>query len=48
MLFRSQFSQAVFKFLSVGGTTYQIAVDGYGGDQGDVTLNWSLPGSGGS
>jgi hypothetical protein len=31
----------------VSGTTYQIAVDGYGGDQGNVTLNWSLPGVGG-
>ncbi|HEV2829405.1 MAG TPA: NF038122 family metalloprotease [Pyrinomonadaceae bacterium] len=35
-------------FPAVAGTTYQIAVDGYGGDQGDVTLTWSLPGSGGS
>jgi len=31
------------QFSAVGGTTYQITVDGYGGDQGDVTLNWSLP-----
>ena len=33
-------------FSAVGGTTYQIAVDGYGGDQGAVTLNWTLPGGG--
>ena len=36
------------EFPAVAGTTYQIAVDGWGGDQGDVTLSWSLPGSGGS
>jgi hypothetical protein len=29
-------------FPAVGGTTYQIAVDGYGGAKGTVTLNWSL------
>ena len=33
------------QFAAVSGTTYQIAVDGYGGDQGSVTLNWSLPGA---
>ena len=33
------------EFSAVGGTTYQIAVDGYGGDQGAVTLNWNLPGA---
>ena len=32
------------QFSAVGGTVYQIAVDGYGGDQGSVTFNWSLPG----
>ncbi len=32
------------QFAAVSGTTYQIAVDGYGGDQGSVTLNWNLPG----
>jgi len=34
------------QFSAVSGTTYQIAVDGYGGDEGSVTLNWSLPGGG--
>ena len=32
------------QFSAVSGTTYQIAIDGYGGDQGDVTFNWNLPG----
>ncbi len=32
------------QFSAVSGTTYQIAVDGYGGDQGPVTFNWNLPG----
>lgn len=31
------------QFSAVGGTTYQLVVDGYGGDQGSVTLNWNLP-----
>lgn len=25
----------------VAGTTYRIAVDGYGGEQGDIVLNWN-------
>jgi hypothetical protein len=29
-------------FPAVGGTTYQIAVDGYNGAKGAVTLNWNL------
>jgi len=31
------------QFSAVSGTTYQIVVDGYGGDEGDVTVNVSLP-----
>ncbi len=38
----SVFTSSV-SFSAVSGTTYQIAVDGYGGDQGNVTLNWNLP-----
>ena len=33
------------QFAAVSGTTYQVVVDGYGGDQGSVTLNWNLPGA---
>lgn len=29
-------------FNTVSGTTYRIAVDGYGGASGNVTLNWNL------
>jgi len=29
-------------FAAMAGTTYQIAVDGYNGAKGSVTLNWSL------
>ncbi len=32
------------QFSAVGGTTYQIAVDGFDGDQGSITLNFTLPG----
>jgi hypothetical protein len=32
------------QFSAVGGTTYQIAVDGFDGDQGNITLNFTLPG----
>lgn len=31
------------QFNAVGGTTYQIAVDGFDGDQGSITLNYNLP-----
>lgn len=34
------------QFTAVAGTTYRIAVDGYDGDSGNVTLNWSLAGCG--
>jgi hypothetical protein len=33
------------QFTAVGGTTYQIAVDGFDGDQGSITLNFTLPGA---
>lgn len=33
------------QFNAVGGTTYQIAVDGFDADQGNITLNFTLPGS---
>ena len=32
-------------FPAVAGTTYQIAVDGYNGAQGNITLNFTLPGA---
>lgn len=35
---------SLVQFSAVSGTTYQIAVDGYGGDQGNVTVNWNLSG----
>lgn len=28
-------------FTAVGGTIYRVAVDGFDGDQGDITLNWT-------
>ncbi|HUT37086.1 MAG TPA: choice-of-anchor D domain-containing protein, partial [Planctomycetota bacterium] len=33
-------------FIAVAGTTYRIAVDGYGGGSGNIILNWSLTGTG--
>jgi phosphotransferase system IIB component len=33
------------QFQAVGGTTYHIAVDGFDGDQGNITLNFTLPGA---
>jgi hypothetical protein len=30
-------------FTAVGGQTYQIAIDGWGGESGTVTLNWHAP-----
>lgn len=30
------------QFIAAAGTTYQIAVDGYAGSQGNTVLNWSL------
>ena len=35
-------TQSRVTFTAVSGTTYSIAVDGYGGATGNVTLNWSL------
>ena len=35
--------QSRVAFNAVPGTTYRIAVDGYGTARGAVTLNWSLP-----
>jgi lysyl oxidase len=29
-------------FFATAGRTYQIAVDGFGGDSGEVTLNWNM------
>jgi Calcineurin-like phosphoesterase len=34
-------------FSAVAGTTYEIAVDGYNGAKGSVTLHWSLAGQAG-
>ena len=34
--------QSRMTFPATAGTTYHIAVDGYGGDTGNITLNWSL------
>ena len=36
---------SVVEFNAVSGTTYQIAVDGFDADQGNITLNFTLPGS---
>jgi hypothetical protein len=37
---------SIVQFSAVGGTTYQIAVDGFNvGDQGNITLNFNLPGT---
>jgi hypothetical protein len=33
------------QFNAVAGTTYQIAVDGFDGDQGNISLNFTLPGA---
>jgi Calcineurin-like phosphoesterase len=38
--------QSKVSFSAVSGTTYQIAVDGYNGKTGSVTLNWNLAGAG--
>jgi len=35
-------TQSLVTFNAVSGTTYRIAVDGYGGVTGNITLNWSL------
>jgi subtilisin family serine protease len=34
--------QSRVAFAATAGTTYSIAVDGYGGATGNITLNWSL------
>src|SRR5207247_9217150 len=34
-------TQSRITFTAAAGTTYRIAVDGYGGASGSVTLNWS-------
>ena len=36
-------NQSRVQFSVVAGTTYRIAVDGYAGASGTVTLNWTLP-----
>ncbi len=33
------------QFNAVGGTTYQIAIDGFDADQGNISLNFTLPGN---
>lgn len=38
-------TQSRVTFAAVAGTTYQIAVDGYNGASGGVTINWTLPSS---
>jgi virginiamycin B lyase len=35
--------QSRISFTAVAGTTYRLAIDGYFGDSGPVTLNWSQP-----
>src|SRR5262249_58600135 len=35
--------QSRISFPAVAGTTYRIAIDGYNGASGAVTLNWSQP-----
>jgi hypothetical protein len=35
--------QSRISFPAVGGTTYRIAIDGFNGASGAVTLNWSQP-----
>ena len=35
--------QSLVSFSAVAGTTYRIAVDGYSGVKGAVTLNWTVP-----
>jgi len=35
-------TQSLVTFNAVSGTTYRIAVDGYGGVTGNIILNWSL------
>ena len=37
--------QSSVTFTPVTGTTYRIAVDGYGGAAGNVVLNWNQTGS---
>ena len=29
-------------FMALAGTSYYIAVDGFGGDVGDLKLNWNV------
>ena len=36
---------STLQFNAVSGTTYQIAVDGFDADQGNITLNFTLPGA---
>jgi hypothetical protein len=36
-------TQSRVSFTAVAGRTYRIAVDGYGGASGNVTLTWSQP-----
>ena len=35
--------QSEVRFLATAGTTYRIAVDGFQGKTGEITLNWSFP-----
>ena len=36
---------SIVQFNAISGTTYQIAVDGFDADQGNITLNFTLPGT---
>jgi hypothetical protein len=36
---------SIVQFSAVSGTTYQIAVDGFNADQGNIALNFTLPGA---
>ena len=40
-----QYVQSTLTFTPVKGTTYQIAVDGYGGASGIIALNWNQSGA---
>jgi Lysyl oxidase len=40
-----QYVQSTLTFTPIQGTTYHIAVDGYGGASGIITLNWNQSGA---
>jgi len=38
--------QSRVQFATTAGTTYRVAIDGYGGASGGVTISWTLPAAG--